>query len=65
MLKSFTVKNGRLVRTDANSKGKPQWIHLDNAKVSDYQNLAEFGISKNDFNLALNSNQRSRMPSSA
>ena len=63
MLKSFTVKNGRLIRTDAKSKGKPQWIHLDNAKVSDYQELAEFGISKNDFNLALNPNQRSRIAS--
>ena len=63
MLKSFNLKNGRLVRTSANSKTKPRWIHLDSAKASDYEKVAEFGISKSDFNLAINRKQRSRIAS--
>jgi len=63
MLKSFSLKDGRLVRTNAKSKTKPRWIHLDNAKAADYSKVSEFGISKSDFNLAINKAQRARIAS--
>ena len=61
MLKTFGIKNGRLVRGTDKLKTKPRWIHIDSATTEDFKKISEFGISRNDFKQAIDRGQRSRI----
>ena len=61
MIKTFGLKNGKLVRGTDKTKTKPRWIHIDSATIEDFKNISEFGISRNDFKLAVDRGQRSRI----
>ena len=61
MLKTFGLKNGRLVRGTDKLKTKPRWIHIDSATTEDFKKISEFGISRNDFKQAIDRGQRSRI----
>mgnify|MGYP003978471225 len=41
MLKTFGLKNGRLVRGTDKTKTKPRWIHIDNATTEDFKKISE------------------------
>jgi len=61
MIKTFGLKNGKLVRGTDKIKTKPRWIHIDNATTEDFKKISEFGISRNDFRQAIDRGQRSRI----
>ncbi len=61
MLKTFGLKNGKLVRGTDKTKTKPRWIHIDNATPEEFKKVSEFGISRNDYKLAIDRGQRSRI----
>ena len=37
------------------------WIHIDNATIEDFKKVSKFGIGRNDFRLAIDKSQRSRI----
>ena len=58
MFKSYKISSRGLNRTDLT---KSNWVHLENAKINDFELLTELKIRKRDFKSCLDKLERSRM----
>ena len=63
MLKAYSVKNGKLSQTKIDGTPSLKWIHLDSAKIGDFEKIKSTNISKRDFKSCLDKQERSRIVS--